>query len=281
MSSQAIKRKLTLLASVLLLGVLAVIGYYQFGPKPLNIRDSIEEGVEIAKNTTSLSPESESLLRVQLAILNFASRTGHPPDTLAELVPTYFDTVPKNPRTQRPFEYEVTADGAFQLGEQTKLAKLAPASQDQASGEQLALEATESVLGDDEDFINPNSMTEEDFVYDPTGKRDPFMPFDLSPKMVNEDAETPLEMYSLGQLRLTAILNDPTGLGDQKMGIVEDAGGKGYTVRVGTKIGNAGGVIIGIEQDHIKVLETSVDFTGAEKQRVIELSIKVESKKRK
>ena len=44
--------------------------------------------------------------------------------------------------------------------------------------------------------------------------------------------------------------------------MVEDATGRGYTVRIGTKIGNNGGKIVSIEEDRINVVETTVDFTG-------------------
>ena len=75
----------------------------------------------------------------------------------------------------------------------------------------------------------------------------------------------PLERYSVGQLKITAILADLTGSGG-RTAIVEDATGKGYTVKKGTKIGNKNGVVVAIDEDKIHIVESIVDFTGKAKK---------------
>ena len=85
------------------------------------------------------------------------------------------------------------------------------------------------------DFINPNTMAPDTFVYNPAGKRDPFKQFDFSARPQNPNAGTPLERYSLGQLRLTAVIIDPKTCAPTAL--VEDSMGKGYPIKIGAKIG--------------------------------------------
>ena len=261
------------LAALLVVLLLGVVGYYQFGDTPLDARSAIDDGIRSAKKTSNLSKEDEAMLRVQLAIVDFTGKHGQPPMSLSQLVPTYFDQIPKNPQTKKPFKY--ARNGAsYQIGPQlTRVASVSKGSEVGSSGklnkEQTARAQLLSEL-DEDVFINPNAMVLDDFVYDPTGKRDPFRPFDMSPKAVREGPLTPLERYGIGQLRLTAVLSSPDG---GKTAIVEDAAGKGYTVKNGTKIGDQGGVVVNIEDDRLKILETKVDFTGTEVQNVVEMKI--------
>ncbi|MCA9989195.1 MAG: pilus assembly protein PilP, partial [Anaerolineales bacterium] len=121
----------------------------------------------------------------------------------------------------------------------------------------------------------PNTLKEEEFVYDPRGKRDPFRPFNLNLRIVNDGTMTPLEQYTLGQLRVTAIISEKSTGGTA---IIEDSAGKGYPVRVGTKVGNLGGVIVSIEPDRVKILETQIDLYGKEKQNLTEMKIHLTKK---
>ena len=92
-------------------------------------------------------------------------------------------------------------------------------------------------------------MAPDTFVYNPAGKRDPFKQFDFSARPQNPNAGTPLERYSLGQLRLTAVIIDPkTGA---PTALVEDSTGKGYPIKIGAKIGDQGGSVVAIEADQI------------------------------
>lgn len=110
-----------------------------------------------------------------------------------------------------------------------------------------------------------------------TGVRDPFRPFNLSlrPKPV-DTPKTPLEQYDVGALKLVAVIYDT----QNPKAMVEDDTGLGYTLGVGTKIGNQGGVIKAIEPDRVLVEEEFVDFYGEKKKTEIVLRLKPEGEKR-
>ena len=99
---------------------------------------------------------------------------------------------------------------------------------------------------------------EDDAAYDPTGKRDPFRPPRINQMLVGGAERTPLQRYELGQLRLVAVIYDTR----DPRAVVEDDGGLGYIIRVGTKIGVNDGVVRGIERGRVLVAEESVDFFG-------------------
>jgi Tfp pilus assembly protein PilP len=246
-----------ILTIVLLVALAGLIWYNNFGSPVIKARGVVDSGIDNAKQAMDLSPEQEQLLRVQFAILDYQRINGLPPVDLSDLVPTYFDTVPKDPITEEIYSYErVGAD--YQLGSEV--------------GQIQPMDIVKDVfltLG--QEYINPNTMEEDAFVYSFVGKRDPFVQFNLSPKVQVAGNGTPLEQYNLAQLRLAAILSDPTG--GERLAIVEDVAGKGYTVRKGTKIGNRAGYVVSIEADVVKILETSVDFAGNETQNVVELKV--------
>lgn len=100
--------------------------------------------------------------------------------------------------------------------------------------------------------------SDDDAAYDPTGKRDPFRPPRISQMLVGGAERTPLQRYELGQLRLVAVIYDTR----DPRAVVEDDGGLGYIIRVGTKIGVNDGVVRGIERGRVLVEEESVDFFG-------------------
>ena len=118
----------------------------------------------------------------------------------------------------------------------------------------------------------PAPPTEEPapFVYDPTGKRDPFRPFDFSPPAATDESKTPLERYALGQLKLTAVLD---GIAEPAA-IVENAAGKGFTVKKGTKIGPNNGEVVEIRKDRLIIVETTTDFTGQTRSATVELVLR-------
>lgn len=111
-------------------------------------------------------------------------------------------------------------------------------------------------------------------LYDPTGKRDPFVPFiKVVTKAARGDLSLlpPLQRYDLGELRFVGVI---WGAGLRKA-LVEDAEGKGYTVGVGTKIGSSGGVVTRITEGEIVVRETYRDYTGGKVER--ESSLKLQT----
>ena len=92
---------------------------------------------------------------------------------------------------------------------------------------------------------------EEKFVYDPTGKRDPFRKFNFAPKS-DMKGRTELERYALGQLKVTAIL---AGF-EQPYAMVENSAGRGFKISKGTKIGQNNGEVVEIHQDRVVILES-------------------------
>ncbi len=256
---------IALLLSLVLIGL---IGYSRVGPQAVSVRDQIEKAITSAKESSKLTPDREAMLRVHIALVDYTTKHGIAPENLGELVPVYFDSVPKNPVTKEPFFYERNGRVyTLRASEGEDLPETQVASLNTKSPSDSSDGTTDSI--DDADFVNPNTLQIEEFLYDPSSKRDPFLPFDLSPQVM-DGAGTPLEAYDLGQLRLTAVLSSSSG---DTTAIVENAAGRGFTVRPGTKIGNAGGVIVKIESNHLKILESNVDFTGTETQRVVEMKL--------
>jgi len=95
-------------------------------------------------------------------------------------------------------------------------------------------------------------------VYDSTGRRDPFVPFVKSEReQAREDrtALPPLQRYELGELTFVGVIMEKAGA----RALVQDAEKKGYSVRVGTRIGRSGGVVTRITDKEITVRE---EFPG-------------------
>lgn len=110
--------------------------------------------------------------------------------------------------------------------------------------------------------------------YNAAGKRDPFVRFlKVEPKTIRAamDSVPPLQRYDLGELKFVGVIRGPKGA----YALVEDAEGKGYTVKAGTKIGRGGGTVTRITDDEILIKEDFRDYTGAKVVR--ETSMKLEN----
>lgn len=263
-----------LLVSVLLFAILAVGAYMQFmHDTPKEVRQHIEDGVAGAKKTHNLSEKQENLLRIQIALTDFRAQNGQPPNSLSELVPTYFDKVPIDPEKNAAFEYKREGSSYTLATEVDYTAGEVPDSG--GSDEKLSDEDFEKAMAKDGDFVNPNNMKLDVFAYSSKDLRDPFTPFNLAPKDDRDlESLTPLERLDIGQLELKIVMTSPDG---SLRAMVEDATGKGFIVTEGTKIGSKNGVVAEIQKDRIKILEVSVDFTGEEKREIVEM--KINSKK--
>ena len=232
--------------------------------EPLPIQEVIEQ--QIAKQP-GLDERRVAQLRIQLAVTDHMQKNGgQPPARLDELVPLYFDSVPEDPLTGKPFAYQV--NGMRYTVGATDTAKATSGESGQDQGQPLPVNPAEEgevllAMLDQDDFGS-------DYVYDPTGKRDPFAPFNFAPDLGEMSDRDPLERYGIGQLRLTAVLQ---GF-DEPIALVEDAAGKSHTVAKGTKMGLHGGEIVEILEDRILVLEREVDFTGEETTRTLELILR-------
>lgn len=255
-----------------MIGLGTYVAYHELTGEALDARGTLEAGVTQVKSSTPLSSEQEQLLRVQLALADYSAANGKPPPSLAALVPTYFDSVPIDPSTGKAFEYSLNGE-QYQLGAQTKVVA---APGEGKSTARAAKAGKSDAPSDAVAFVNPNTIEMDFFTYDPEGKRDPFEPFNFAPQSRVDESLPPLQRYSVGQLRVTAILDDKARSGE-RFAIVEDATGRGYPVRKGTLIGNRNGIVVSIDEKKINVVETVVDFTGKETKVPVVMSIPVRS----
>jgi Tfp pilus assembly protein PilP len=56
---------------------------------------------------------------------------------------------------------------------------------------------------------------------------------------------------------------------------VESVTGKGFTIRLGTKIGQKNGEVVQILKDKVVIVETETDFTGETKTNTVELLLRI------
>lgn len=116
------------------------------------------------------------------------------------------------------------------------------------------------------------NMKDPNFLYDPSGKKDPFRSFDFSPKKASK-SDGPLaelEKYSYSELKLTAIIQ---GF-DSPRAVIEDPTGKGHTISINSKVGRLGGKVVSIDAAKVSILETSIDFNGSKNTRTVELFLR-------
>ncbi len=118
------------------------------------------------------------------------------------------------------------------------------------------------------------------FVYQLEGRPDPFIPF-ISEKAAipnnmdeivdNAETFTGMQLFEPGQLKLVAIVFE----GNTELAMVEDAAGKGYTIRSGMKIGKKG-TITSINPNQVLIEETSVTRAGKQLTNNIVMQLKKE-----
>ena len=117
---------------------------------------------------------------------------------------------------------------------------------------------------------------ERNYVYNPTGKRDPFQPFIAAQSAVKPVGEeipvTPLQKYDLSQLKLVAIMVG-TGAGEGRA-MLEDSEGKGYIIKRGVYVGVNYGKVTGVLKDRVIIQERYKDYTGQVKEKEIVLRLR-------
>jgi type IV pilus assembly protein PilP len=106
-------------------------------------------------------------------------------------------------------------------------------------------------------------------------QRDPFRPMTIRPKTEaprKRENLSPLERHELSQLKLVGIVWD---IGDPRA-MVEDSGGLGYVIKVGTPIGNNEGRVKAIHRNEIVIEEFYSDDYGARKKRDVGMKLMTE-----
>ena len=110
--------------------------------------------------------------------------------------------------------------------------------------------------------VTPAEKLKAGYVYDPTGKTDPFKSFIAKQEVVEEKKQvkpkTYLETLDLSQVDLIGIILNPKG----SWAMVRDAKGLGYVIRKGTAIGLNGGVVHKIRENEVIIREKYRDFRG-------------------
>ena len=106
-------------------------------------------------------------------------------------------------------------------------------------------------------------------------QRDPFRPMTIRPKSETprkRENLSPLERLELSQLKLVAVVWDN---GDPRA-MVEDSGGLGYVIKVGTPIGSNDGRVKAIHRSEIVIEEFYSDDYGARKKRDVGMKLMTE-----
>ncbi len=126
----------------------------------------------------------------------------------------------------------------------------------------------------------PPQEVERDYIYDPTGKRDPFQPFIAAQTPVKPIGEeipaTPLQKYDLSQLKLVAII---VGAGEGSA-MVQDSEGKGYIIKKGVYVGTNFGKVKTVLKDRVIIEERYKDYTGQVKEKEVILRLHTSAEER-
>lgn len=263
---RAFIKQFLIVAGCLVAVELALSFYFFRGEQPRSFAEEMHK--KIAADPR-IPPERRALVQLHLALRDYRAQHGAFPAQLAQLVPAYFQKIPLDPQTAEPFKYTVEGD-RYYLGD----AK--PAAAESATAAKTGAGKPDAKKGETQEeqsaliaLLNEQAP-EEDFTYTTSGKKDPFRSFDFSPQKEAVSSDNPLESYSYDELKLTAVME---GL-EEPTAIVENPKGKGYMVRIGSKVGNLGGTVVKIEPDKLIIVETTVEFTGENKNREVEMFLR-------
>jgi Tfp pilus assembly protein PilP len=105
----------------------------------------------------------------------------------------------------------------------------------------------------------------KEYVYDPTGKRDPFRSAILGESLAGKETMPPLQRREISELKLIGIVWDRAGYN----AMLETPDGKGYTVKVGTIVGPKKGIVRKITKRTVVIEEKYMDIIGEMKTREI------------
>lgn len=121
------------------------------------------------------------------------------------------------------------------------------------------------------------AVSPEEYVYDPTGRRDPFRPYRIIrtdtaktpvPGTSPESLLEPLQRYDLDQLAVMGILWDVR----QPRALLRDGDGRIHTIVKNTKLGRNSGYVAAIREGEVVVIESIDDESGKviKRTRVLE-----------
>jgi type IV pilus assembly protein PilP len=112
--------------------------------------------------------------------------------------------------------------------------------------------------------LNPMVEPVRAHTYDPSGRRDPFVPVLQQAGVGSIDsALPPLQRVGLTEINLIAVLWGAYG----NAAMVQTPDGNGYTVRRGTRIGPNNGMVTAVTDKGIVVQERFTDVYGSKQER--------------
>ncbi|NOY39172.1 MAG: pilus assembly protein PilP [Nitrospirae bacterium] len=115
----------------------------------------------------------------------------------------------------------------------------------------------------------------EPIIYDPDGRRDPFLSIIvLTKQKVEKKKKTlnPLENYDVTDFRLLGVVYT----GKEYYASVALPDGKAYTIKKGTTLGLYGGKVVDIKSDAVIIREYVVDYRGQLKPKDTVLKLRKE-----
>jgi type IV pilus assembly protein PilP len=112
-------------------------------------------------------------------------------------------------------------------------------------------------------------VVDENYAYDPEGRPDPFKSILLTGTAKKQQFLPPLQQREVEEMKVIAIVWG--GLGQSAM--LQTPDGKGYTVRVGTRVGPNHGVVKKITPRAVIVDERFTDVFGETKTREVVLEL--------
>lgn len=129
--------------------------------------------------------------------------------------------------------------------------------------------------------VDPNlagADTDENYIYNPEGKRDPFEPYTYvetaAPVVIRVNVEDPLLKYDLDMYEVTGVIWGS----ENSKAFIKTPEKKFFTLYKGDKLGNNNGVIVGFREGLIVVQEVQND-TGIPVSVLRKLSIQGSHKK--
>lgn len=108
------------------------------------------------------------------------------------------------------------------------------------------------------------------YTYNPAGRRDPFRSLIITGGKRSVEFLPPLQRREVSELKYVAVVWGALGT----YGLLEMPDGKGYAVRVGTRVGPNQGVVKRITAKDLTVLERYVDFFGDTRMREVVLELR-------
>ena len=164
-----------------------------------------------------------------------------------------------------------TAD--FNAQREAVTARLAKSAQTRKKQAQATQPAAAAPAPAGLDLSAPSYASAGDsYVYDPTGKRDPFRNFmwERPDRLREAELQGPLEQFDLMQLSLVAVVWK-TG---SARALVEDPAGESYIIAEGSRVGRNEGRVVSIDDGVVVVKETYVDYLGQETTKDIEMRMR-------